>query len=132
MISFNLLVGICLAYVASLFLVAFLAERRAARGLGGWLRSPLVYTLSLSVYCTAWTFYGAVGYAARSGLEFVTIYLGPTIVLVGWWLVLLVIFAVLQRRGMAVDTYQAIWGSDPSYPGNKRRPIGWGVRKLPD
>lgn len=50
-----------------------------------WLRSPLVYTLSLSVYCTAWTFYGAVGYAARSGLEFITIYLGPTLVMIGWW-----------------------------------------------
>jgi Na+/proline symporter/signal transduction histidine kinase len=68
-----------------LFMVAFLAERRAAQGRIGWLRSPVIYTLSLSIYCTAWTFYGAVGYAARSGLEFVTIYLGPTLVFVGWW-----------------------------------------------
>ncbi|MEY4697782.1 MAG: hypothetical protein RIT14_2210, partial [Pseudomonadota bacterium] len=82
---FNLLVLACIAYVAVLFLVAFLAERRAAMGRIGWLRSPLIYTLSLSIYCTAWTFYGAVGYAARSGLEFVTIYLGPTLVFVGWW-----------------------------------------------
>jgi Na+/proline symporter/nitrogen-specific signal transduction histidine kinase len=85
---FNLLVLSCLAYVAFLFLVAFLAERRAAMGRVGWLRSPLIYTLSLSIYCTAWTFYGAVGYAARSGLEFLTIYLGPTLVFVGWWLLL--------------------------------------------
>ena len=85
---FNLLVLACLSYVAFLFLVAFLAERRAAMGRIGWLRSPLTYTLSLSIYCTAWTFYGAVGYAARSGLEFVTIYLGPTLVFVGWWLLL--------------------------------------------
>ncbi len=67
---FNILVLSCLAYVAFLFLVAFLAERRAAMGRIGWLRSPMIYTLSLSIYCTAWTFYGAVGYAARSGLEF--------------------------------------------------------------
>lgn len=85
---FNLLVLACLSYVAVLFAVAFLAERRAAMGRIGWLRSPLIYTLSLSIYCTAWTFYGAVGYAARSGLEFVTIYLGPTLVFVGWWLLL--------------------------------------------
>ena len=58
------------------------------RGKGGWLRSPLIYTLSLSIYCTAWTFYGAVGYAARSGLEYLTIYIGPTLVVVGWWWVL--------------------------------------------
>jgi signal transduction histidine kinase len=85
---FNLLVLACLTYVIFLFLVAFLAERRAERGRARWLRSPLVYTLSLSIYCTAWTFYGAVGYAARSGLEYLTIYLGPTLVFVGWWWVL--------------------------------------------
>ncbi|HMO73154.1 MAG TPA: sodium:solute symporter, partial [Paracoccaceae bacterium] len=82
---FNLLVLASLAYVVFLFAVAFLVERRASAGRIGWLRSPLIYTLSLSVYCTAWTFYGAVGYAARSGLEFLTIYLGPTLVFVGWW-----------------------------------------------
>jgi Na+/proline symporter/signal transduction histidine kinase len=82
---FNLLVLSCLLYVVFLFAVAFLVERRATRGRLGWLRSPLVYTLSLSIYCTAWTFYGAVGYAARSGLEFLTIYFGPTLVFIGWW-----------------------------------------------
>lgn len=85
MVPFNLLVLVCVLYVAFLFLVAFVAEKQADGGRLGWLRSPLVYTLSLSIYCTAWTFYGAVGYAARSGLEFVTIYLGPTLVMVGWW-----------------------------------------------
>jgi Na+/proline symporter/nitrogen-specific signal transduction histidine kinase len=84
-VPFNLLVLSCLLYVAFLFTVAFVVERRASRGRLGWLRSPLVYTLSLSIYCTAWTFYGAVGYAARSGLEFLTIYFGPTLVFVGWW-----------------------------------------------
>ena len=82
---FNLLVLACFLYVAFLFTVAFMVEGRAARGRLGWLRSPHVYTLSLSIYCTAWTFYGAVGYAARSGLEFLTIYFGPTLVFVGWW-----------------------------------------------
>ena len=85
---FNILVLSCLAYVVCLFAVAWLAERRADRGRLGFLRSPLVYTLSLSIYCTAWTFYGAVGYAARSGLEFLTIYLGPTLVFIGWWWIL--------------------------------------------
>ncbi|MCF6234604.1 MAG: ATP-binding protein [Rhodobacteraceae bacterium] len=85
MTSVNLLILVCIGYVALLFGVAFIADRMAARGRSTWLRSPLVYTLSLSIYCTAWTFYGAVGYAARSGLEFITIYLGPTLVMVGWW-----------------------------------------------
>ena len=73
MISFNLLVFVSIAYVVFLFLIAFAAERRAAQGRTAWLRSSAIYTLSLSIYCTAWTFYGAVGYAARSGLEFLTI-----------------------------------------------------------
>jgi Na+/proline symporter/signal transduction histidine kinase len=84
-LPFNVLVLICFLYVALLFLVAFLAERSAAHGRARWLQSPWIYTLSLSIYCTAWTFYGAVGYAARSGLEFLTIYLGPTLIFVGWW-----------------------------------------------
>ena len=85
MISFNLLIAVSVGYVAFLFFVAFAAERRAAQGKTAWLRSSSIYTLSLSIYCTAWTFYGAVGYAARSGLEFLTIYLGPTLVMIGWW-----------------------------------------------
>ncbi len=85
MATLNVLILVCLGYVVLLFGVAFAADRLAAAGKGKWLRSPLIYTLSLSIYCTAWTFYGAVGNAARSGLEFVTIYLGPTLVMVSWW-----------------------------------------------
>ncbi len=85
MATLNLLVLFCILYVVLLFAVAFGADRAALYGKGKWLRSPLVYTLSLSIYCTAWTFYGAVGFAARSGLEYLTIYLGPTLVMVGWW-----------------------------------------------
>ncbi|MCT8159924.1 ATP-binding protein [Pseudoruegeria sp. SHC-113] len=110
--SFNLLVGVCLAYVAALFLVAFYAERRAQAGKIGWLRSPIVYTLSLSIYCTAWTFYGAVGYAARSGLEFLVIYLGPTLVMVGWWWVVrkLVRIGKTQRITSIADLISSRYG----------------------
>ena len=116
MLTFNLLVFVCLCYVAFLFAVAFAAERRARRGRRGWLRSPAVYTLSLSIYCTAWTFYGAVGYAARSGLEFVTIYLGPTLVLVGWWTVLrkLVRIGQAQRLTSVADLISSRYGKSNS------------------
>ncbi len=88
MLSANLIIAVSVAYVALLFLVAFLGDRHASRGRARWIQSPLVYTLSISVYCTSWTFYGAVGSAARNGLEFATIYLGPTLVFVGWWYLL--------------------------------------------
>jgi Na+/proline symporter/nitrogen-specific signal transduction histidine kinase len=81
----NVLIAVCGSYVLFLFAVAFAADRMALRGKKGWLRSPLIYTLSLSIYCTAWTFYGAVGSAARNGFEYLTIYLGPTLVMVSWW-----------------------------------------------
>ena len=110
--SRDLVVLASLAYVAGLFGVAAWADRRARRGRGGWARSPLVYTLSLSVYCTAWTFYGAVGYAARSGLEFVTIYLGPTLVLIGWWWLLrkLVRIGRTQRITSIADLLSSRYG----------------------
>ena len=81
----NLIVIVSLGYVVLLFALAWYVDHTTASGGGAWLRSPIIYTLSLSVYCTAWTFYGAVGSAARNGLEFLTIYFGPTLVFVGWW-----------------------------------------------
>ncbi|WP_380053051.1 ATP-binding protein [Falsihalocynthiibacter sp. SS001] len=116
MVSFNALIAVCVAYVIALFAIAFIAERRAQMGKFGWLRSPLVYTLSLSVYCTAWTFYGAVGYAARSGLEFVTIYIGPTLVMVGWWWFIrkLVRVGKMQRITSIADLISSRFGKSPS------------------
>lgn len=110
--SFNLLVFVSLSYVAFLFLVAFWAERRARTTLASWLRGPFIYTLSLSIYCTAWTFYGAVGYAARSGLEYVTIYLGPTLVMIGWWWILrrLVRIGRTQRITSIADLISSRFG----------------------
>jgi len=112
MVPFDLLVAACIAYVILLFAVAFVAERRARSGRGGWLRSPWVYTLSLSVYCTAWTFYGAVGFAARSGLEFATIYMGPTLIMVGWWWILrkLVRIGRAQRVTSIADLISSRYG----------------------
>ena len=112
MVAFNVLVAVALAYVGLLFLVAFMAERRAAAGRVSWVHSPIIYTLSLSIYCTAWTFYGAVGYAVRSGLEFVTIYLGPTLVVVGWWWILrkLVRIGRTQRITSVADLISSRYG----------------------
>lgn len=87
-LSAGVVVLISLLYVALLFALAFLSDRRARTGRPGLLASPVVYTLSIAVYCTSWTFYGAVGTASRNGLEFLPIYLGPTVVFIGWWTVL--------------------------------------------
>ena len=64
------------------FGIAAWAERPRGRRLAS---TPLVYALSLGVYATAWSYYGSVGFAARSGLLFLTVYLGPTLCAIGWW-----------------------------------------------
>ena len=103
-------------YLGGLFLLAFLTDRRARRGAARFVGSPVVYTLSLAVYCTSWTFFGAVGSAARSGLEYLTIYLGPTIVLMGWWLLLrkLVRISKAQRITSIADFISARYGKSAS------------------
>lgn len=108
----NTLIAVCVAYALFLFTVAFAAERIAMRGQVRWLRSATVYTLSLSIYCTAWTFYGAVGSAVRSGFEYLTIYLGPSLVLVGWWWILrkLVRIGRSQRITSVADLISSRYG----------------------
>lgn len=112
MLSFNILVLVCLLYALALFVVAALAERQADKDRLKFLKSPIVYTLSISVYCTAWTFYGAVGSAARSGFEFLAIYLGPTLVFVGWWVLLrkLVRVGRTQRITSIADLISSRYG----------------------
>ncbi|MBP9793169.1 MAG: GHKL domain-containing protein [Flavobacterium sp.] len=72
-------------YLAVLFFIAHWAEKK---GNTKWTNNPYVYTLSLAVYCTAWTYYGSIGVAAESGLGYLPIYLGPIIVAPSWILIL--------------------------------------------
>lgn len=72
-------------YLAILFYIAHWAEKNNN---SKWTNNPYVYTLSLAVYCTAWTYYGSIGVAADSGLNFLPIYLGPIIIAPSWILIL--------------------------------------------
>ena len=74
-----LAVFIGLAYVCTLFAVAFYGDRHGKRLMGSRLR-PVIYALTLAVYCTSWTFFGSVGLASSGGLDFLPIYIGPIIV----------------------------------------------------
>ncbi len=80
-----LVLGFSLIYLAALFGIAWRGDRLAAAAGPslGEKRAPLLYALSLAVYCTSWTFYGAVGRAATGGFDFLSIYVGP-ILLVGF------------------------------------------------
>jgi PAS domain S-box-containing protein len=93
------LLSVVLGYLAFLFLVASVSEAFASR-LGRGRIQTLTYVLAASVYCTAWTFYGSVGFAANRGLEFLTIYLGPACVALLW--------PVLLRKLVRVSKEQRI------------------------
>jgi Na+/proline symporter/nitrogen-specific signal transduction histidine kinase len=71
-------------YLCLLFAIAYWADKRSDAG-RSIVTSPYIYALSIAVYCTAWTFYGSVGRAAASGVDFLPIYLGPTLMAVLWW-----------------------------------------------
>jgi len=70
-----------------LFLIAQLVEKKPSLH-RFWVNNPVIYSLSLCIYCTAWTFYGSVGMAATSGMLFLGVYIGPTLVAVFWWVLL--------------------------------------------
>lgn len=73
-------------YLFLLFAIAYYGDRRRLQG-RSIIANPYIYTLSLAVYCTSWTFYGSVGKAANEGLTFLPIYLGPTLIAFLWWFI---------------------------------------------
>ena len=69
-----------IGYVSFLFLIAWWGDSAGRRFTSGRSR-PIVYALSLAVYCTSWTYYGSVGLASEHGLDFLPIYIGPILVI---------------------------------------------------
>ncbi|WP_297334453.1 ATP-binding protein [Flavobacterium sp.] len=72
-------------YLALLFFVAHWAEKK---GNIRWTNNPYVYSLSLAVYCSAWTYYGSIGLAANSGVGYLPVYVGPVIIIPAWIILL--------------------------------------------
>jgi Na+/proline symporter/signal transduction histidine kinase len=72
-------------YVSILFYIAHWAEKRSH---SKWTNNPYIYSFSLAVYCTAWTYYGSIGLAANSGLSYLPIYVGPIIIIPTWMIIL--------------------------------------------
>ncbi|MCJ7451140.1 MAG: hypothetical protein MUO39_01505, partial [Steroidobacteraceae bacterium] len=81
MVSGLLLTLLAIAYLGLLFAVAFYGERKSVYPGRARLR-PYIYSLALGVYCTTWTFYGAVGTAVSGGWAYLPIYLGPVLLFV--------------------------------------------------
>ncbi|MFN8079699.1 MAG: sensor histidine kinase [Kineosporiaceae bacterium] len=92
-----LMIAVSALYLGTLFAVAYWGDRRADRG-RSVISSGGIYALSLAVYATSWTFYGSVGRAAGTGVGFLPIYLGPTIMAAFWWFVLRAMIRTSKRH----------------------------------
>jgi Na+/proline symporter len=89
--------SVSFAYLGVLFAIAYYGDKRADAG-RSIIANPTIYALSLAVYCTTWTFYGSVGRAASTGIGFLPIYLGPTLMAGLWWFVMLKIIRISKAN----------------------------------
>lgn len=113
-LSTGLIAAVALAYMAIMFAIAFYGDRRSAPlppRMRAW-----VYSLSLAVYCTSWTFFGAVGQAAEQLWSFLPIYLGPILLLVGapWVLQKMVMISKQENITSIADFIAARYGKSQS------------------
>ncbi|MFY1664434.1 NahK/ErcS family hybrid sensor histidine kinase/response regulator [Pseudomonas sp. Pseu.R1] len=109
-LSSGLIAAVALAYMAIMFAIAFYGDRRSG-ALPPRLRA-WVYSLSLAVYCTSWTFFGAVGQAAEQLWSFLPIYLGPIVmmVLAPWVLQKMVLISKQENITSIADFIAARYG----------------------
>ncbi|EPL14928.1 PAS domain-containing hybrid sensor histidine kinase/response regulator [Pseudomonas sp. CF161] len=113
-LSSGLIAAVALAYMAIMFAIAFYGDRRSAPlppRVRAW-----VYSLSLAVYCTSWTFFGAVGQAAEQLWSFLPIYLGPILLLVlaPWVLQKMVLISKQENITSIADFIAARYGKSQS------------------
>ncbi len=105
-----------IAYLLLLFAVASFGDRKLGHAHLSVRGRPVVYALSITVYCTSWTYFGGVGLAADRGLEFAAIYIGPILMFtLGLPLVRRVIeLAKAEKITSAADFVAARYGKNPT------------------
>jgi Na+/proline symporter len=104
-----------LAYLGLVFAIAWYGDREAARGRYPVSR-PLVYSLSLAVYCTSWAFYGTGGQSAQTGWWLPPTYVGTIVLFLLGWRFLDKIIAISRRQRITsiADFIGARYGRDPA------------------
>lgn len=105
MIGPHVALVVMVLYLLLLFAIAQYADRQKLRG-KSIVANPYVYALSLCVYVSAWTFYGSIGRAASTGLEFLPIYLGPVLAMtVGWIIIRKMIRVSKEHRLTSISDF---------------------------
>lgn len=93
------ILAVALGYLGLLFAIAFYGDKLALKRGHGQAR-PIIYALSLGVYCTSWTYFGSVGVASRTGFDFLPIYIGPIIMLAAGWPLIQRIAELAKRQNI--------------------------------
>lgn len=90
-----IVIPVSLLYLMMLFMIAWYGDRH-----GTWLTKwrPWIYSLSIAVYCTSWTFYGTVGQASSNPWSFLPIYLAPMIAFTCCWRVIARLILIAKRE----------------------------------
>jgi signal transduction histidine kinase/Na+/proline symporter len=96
----GLIILVIVAYLAMLFFVAYRIDASTRLRLRV-ANSPTIYALSLAVYCTAWTFFGSVGGASAYNIQFLTIYIGPVILMPFLWFVYRKFIRISKAQGIS-------------------------------
>ncbi|MGV3611978.1 MAG: ATP-binding protein [Fluviicola sp.] len=96
----GLLILVIVAYLAMLFFVAYRIDASTRLRLRV-ANSPTIYALSLAVYCTAWTFFGSVGGASAYNIQFLTIYIGPIVLMPFLWFIYRRFIRISKAQGIS-------------------------------
>lgn len=99
LINWWVLLVLSLGYVTVLFAIAYWGDNVQQVRFSPFNRA-LIYSLTLAVYCTSWTFYGAVGSAAQNGWLYLPIYLGPMLVILFGWPLLHRMVTISKRQNL--------------------------------
>jgi Na+/proline symporter/signal transduction histidine kinase/CheY-like chemotaxis protein len=101
--------AVSISYIGALFAIAWHGDRqRPAAGIDG-TRTRWLYSLTLAVYCTSWTFFGSVGRAASTGLDFLAIYVGPILVFgFGWPMVAKMVRIAKDQNSVSISDFLAV------------------------
>ncbi|RKZ68948.1 MAG: histidine kinase, partial [Gammaproteobacteria bacterium] len=117
MLQGYVVITVAFLYLCLLFSIAYWGDKRADEN-RSVIANPYIYSLSIAVYCTSWTFYGSVGRAASSGVGFLPIYIGPTLTFIlGWFLIRKIIRISKTNRITSIADFIAARYGKSSYLG---------------
>ncbi|WP_075292363.1 PAS domain-containing hybrid sensor histidine kinase/response regulator [Pararhizobium arenae] len=116
MLSGPIVFAAAFAYLLLLFAVASYGDRKVGKTVAADRGRPVVYALSLAIYCTSWTYFGGIGLAAERGLEFTGIYIGPILMFTIGLPVIRRIIALAKSEKLTsvADFIAARYGKNPA------------------